>query len=119
MADDGYGRYFLRQDGKDTSVRAHHYAYELVTGTLLRDGDALRHQCNIAICVRPDPVHLIPGTQRENMLDRAWDGRHANGVSWCWQGTGREVFAAQSRALRDAILAPLMSGIDPETPTLF
>jgi hypothetical protein len=109
-------------------VRPHRYAYELVTGTRLRGGEVLRHQCNIPICVRPDPDHLIPWTQRENMLDRVWDGRHANGASWPWRGAGREVFAAQSRALRDAALAhgwdpavlcPLMSGIDPEAPPLF
>ena len=128
VAGDGYGRYFLRQNGRDTSVRPHRYAYELVSGTSLRDGDVLRHICNIPICVRPDPEHLIVGTQRENMLDRAWDGRHANDASWHWRGTGRAAFAARSHALRDAalehgwdmsILGPIMSGVDPEAPTLF
>lgn len=128
IADDGYGRYFLRQDGKDTSVRPHRYAFELDAGAPLGDGVVLRHVCNIPICVRPDPAHLIVGTQRQNMLDRAWDGRHANGASWRWRGTGRKTFAVRSRALRDAalargwdpaILGPLMSGTDPDAPTLF
>lgn len=70
----------------------------------------------------------MAGRQRENMLDRAWDGRHANGATWRWRGTGLKTFAARSRALRDAalehgwdpaILGPLMSGIDPDAPTLF
>jgi hypothetical protein len=128
VADDGYGRYFLRQDGGDTSVRPHRYAYELATGVPLAEGEVLRPVCNIPICVRPDPGHLIAGTQRENMLDRVWDGRHANGATWRWRGVGRELFAARSRALRDAalahgwdpaILGPLMSGTDPDAPTLF
>ncbi|ALV47799.1 hypothetical protein MB46_19945 (plasmid) [Arthrobacter alpinus] len=88
----------------------------------------LRHVCNIPICVRPDPGHFIAGTQRENMLDRVWDFWHANGATWRWRGVEREIFAARSRALRDAALEhgwnpvipdPLMSGIDPEAPTLF
>lgn len=128
VADDGYGRFFLRLDGRDTSVRPHRYAFELAAGAPLKDGDVLRHICNIPICVRPDPEHLISGTQRENMLDRAWDGRHANGASWQWRGTGRAAFAARSRALRDAarehgwdlsILGPIMAGVDSEAPTLF
>lgn len=128
VADDGYGRFFLRQDGRDTSVRPHRYAFELATGSPLAEGDVLRHICNIPICVRPDPEHLISGTQRENMLDRAWDGRHANGASWQWRGTGRAAFAARSHALRDAarehgwdlsILGPIMAGVDSEAPTLF
>lgn len=128
VADDGYGRFFLRQDGRDTSVRPHRYAFELATGSPLAEGAVLRHICNIPICVRPDSNHLISGTQRENMLDRAWDGRHANGASWQWRGTGRAAFAARSHALRDAarehgwdlsILGPIMAGVDSEAPTLF
>lgn len=56
------------------------------------------------IFVRPDPGHLIAGTQREDMLDRLWDGRHARGASWHWRGTGRAAFAAKSHALRDTAL---------------
>ncbi|SEF12763.1 hypothetical protein SAMN04489740_4284 [Arthrobacter alpinus] len=128
VADDGYGRYFLRQNGCDTSARPHRYAYELAIGVRLGEGEVLRHMCNIPICVRPDPGHLIAGMQRENVLDRVWDGRHANGATWRWRGVGREIFAARSCALRDAalehgwgleILGPLMSGADPDAPPLF
>ncbi|MFK4298560.1 hypothetical protein ABH924_003731 [Arthrobacter sp. GAS37] len=128
VADDGYGRYFLLVNGRHTSVRPHRYAYEEATGNPLDPGTVLRHVCNIPICVRPEPGHLIAGTQRQNMLDRVFDGRHANGATWRWRGIGRTEFAARSRALRDAalehgwapkILQPLMSGRDPDAPTLF
>lgn len=126
VADDGYGRFFVRIHGRHASVRPQRHAYEEATGRALDPGTVLRHRCNIPICVRAE--HLMPGSQRENMLDRAFDGRHANGASWRWRGIGRKTFADRSRALRDAalwhgwdpaILRPLMSGIDPDAPTLF
>ena len=128
VADDGYGRFFMLQGGRQTSVRPHRYAFEQANGISLTPDTVLRHVCNIPICVRPDPAHLIIGTQRENMLDRAYDGRHANGATWRWRGIGKKTFAERSRALRDAalrhgwepaILEPLMSGTDPDAPTLF
>lgn len=128
VADDGYGRFFLRINGRETSVRPHRYAYENATGMRLTPGTVLRHVCNIPICVHPDPRHLITGTQRDNMADRVFDGRHANGTTWRWRGIPRADFAACSRALRDAalehgwnpdILRPLMYGHDPDAPTLF
>ena len=126
VADDGYGRYFLKTGDRETSVRPQRYAWEDATGTPLEPETVLRHQCNVPICVRPD--HLLPGTRRQNMLDRAWDGRHANGASWRWRGIPRELFAERSRALRDAalehgwnpdILRPLLSGTHPDAPILF
>jgi hypothetical protein len=128
IADDGYGRYFRLVDGRHTSVRPHRHAFEEATGRSLDPGTVLRHVCNVPICVHPAPGHLITGTQRENMLDRAFDGRHANGSSWRWRGIGQTEFARRSRALRDAaiehgwnpaILEPLISGTDPDAPTLF
>ena len=55
-------------------------------------------------CVHPESDHLIIGSRRENMLDRAFDGRHSNGTTWRWRGVGRKAFADRSRALRDAAL---------------
>lgn len=126
IADDGYGRYFVLTGGRHTSVRPHRYAYEEAVGTELEPRTTLRHRCNIPICVRPE--HLIPGSQRDNMLDRVFDGRHGNGATWRGRGIPRADFAAPSRALRDAalehgwapdILHPLMAGTDPDAPTLF
>ncbi|WP_139244516.1 hypothetical protein [Arthrobacter alpinus] len=62
VGDDGYGRYFLRQGGRDTSVRPHRYAYELATGVPLAEGEVLRHVCNIPTCVRRGTGQLIAGT---------------------------------------------------------
>jgi hypothetical protein len=120
--------YFVLDGTRQTSVRPHRYAFEQAAGIGLTPDTVLRHVCNITICVRPEPEHLIVGSQRENMPDRAFDGRHANGTTWRWRGIGRKAFADRSRALRNAalkhgwnpaILAPLMSGTDPEAPTLF
>lgn len=69
---------------RETSVRRQRHAYEQDAGVPLPVDVVLRHQCNIPICVRPDL--LLPGSQRENMLDRAFDGRDANGASWRWRG---------------------------------
>lgn len=128
VADDGYGRYFLVSDGRHTSVRPHRYAHEQATGIVLDPGTVVRHVCNIPLCVRPEPEHLIVGTQAQNMWDRAFDRRHANGATWRWRGIPRAEFARRSRALRDAaiehgwnldVLGPLMSDADPDAPTLF
>jgi hypothetical protein len=73
-------------------------------------------------------THLLPGTEALNMLDRSQKGRHANASTFRWRGVGRAQFRARSVELRTALLEhgwnepiirPLLTGIDPEAPTLF
>jgi hypothetical protein len=69
-----------------------------------------------------------PGWQALNMLDRSQKGGHANASSFRWRSAGRTQFHAQPIALRTALLEhgwnepiirPLLTGIDPDAPTLF
>ncbi|SDQ03506.1 hypothetical protein SAMN04489742_0101 [Arthrobacter crystallopoietes] len=101
------------------------------TGSRLPADIKLLHSCDIPLCVRAtggNDSHLYPGTQADNLRDRSQKGRQVNAHSWRWRGSGRANFAAQSRQLRDALKAhswdesvirPLMSGHDPDAPTLF
>ncbi|MCP1415715.1 hypothetical protein ACX800_22730 [Paenarthrobacter nitroguajacolicus] len=131
VADDGYGRYWIKTAKGQQAVRPQRFAHLLLTGEQLDPDTKLLHSCDIPICVRatggPDS-HLLPGTQAENLIDRTQKRRHANAHSWRWRGVGRANFAAQSRQLRDAlkehgwdesVIRPLMSGHDPDAPTLF
>jgi hypothetical protein len=132
VADDGYGRYWIRNEaGGQQAVRPQRYAHTLLTGEELDPGVVLMHSCDIPLCVRSTggtDSHTYPGTQAANLLDRSQKRRHANAHTWRWRGVGRANLAAQSRELRDALKAhgwdesvirPLMSGIDPDAPTLF
>lgn len=131
VSDDGYGRFWLQHEGKQQVVRPQRFAYQLFTGEQLPSHVVLMHQCDVPLCVRATggiDSHLAPGTQGENLLDRSQKLRHANAYTWRWRGIGRDNFAAQSRQLRDAlkehgwdeeIIRPLMSGHDPDAPTLF
>jgi hypothetical protein len=131
VSDDGYGRYWIGTVQGQKAVRPQRYAHEILTGGQLPSHVMLMHVCDIPLCVRAtggEDTHLVPGTQAENLLDRSQKRRHANAYTWRWRGVGRANFAAQSRQLRDAlkehgwdesVIGPLMSGHDPDAPTLF
>jgi hypothetical protein len=131
VADDGYGRFWVTRDGEQRALRPQRFAYEDLTGETLHPGIALMHVCDVPLCVHVSigvESHLLPGTQALNMLDRSQKGRHANASTFRWRGVGRAQFRAQSLTLRTAILEhgwnepiirPLLTGIDPEAPTLF
>lgn len=131
ISDDGYGRFTLNQDGHTRAVRPHRYAYWLATGVWLDDMPSLMHDCDEPICVHAsaDPgSHLVPGSHRENMLDRAKKRRHSNGTGLRYWGMGRAAQADRSRRLRDELLAngwnqeriaAIRFNHDPDTPTLF
>ena len=53
--------------------KAHRFAYQIAYGNI-PDGLLILHICDNPCCVRPS--HLVPGTQRENMLD--WTTKHRN-----------------------------------------
>ncbi|MFC8041553.1 hypothetical protein ACFUOZ_19550 [Paenarthrobacter sp. NPDC057355] len=132
IADDGYGRLSINARGRTDSVRPHRFAYALAHGRELNTLGPLMHTCDIPICVRAttdELTHLVEGTVLDNMLDRRQKGRASNGQQFAWRGLPRQRFTEKSRALRDEltthgttrpdVLAALITGNDPEAPTLF
>lgn len=132
VADDGYGRYTLNAGGRTVAVRPHRYAFHLASGRPLDGFGTLMHECDVPLCVRAttgQDTHVVEGSTRANMLDRARKGRDANGTGFHWRGLAREHFAARSHALRDEVraygwtrperIAALIAGTDPDAPTLF
>lgn len=57
-----------------TKMYAHIVVYELATKKRLSKRRILRHSCDNAKCCNPN--HMIPGTQRQNVLDSVRAGRH-------------------------------------------
>lgn len=83
----GYGRFNIYRQGRRLRLLTHRLALTLATGRSL-DGLVARHTCDNAVCC--EPTHLIPGTQRDNVLDAVVRGR--------WNGSG----LAEHRAARTA-----------------
>jgi hypothetical protein len=65
----GYGVIRL---AKRIKVYAHRFAYEKTEGPI-PEGLVAMHRCDNPLCVRP--VHLTPGTQKENVQDMIAKGR--------------------------------------------
>jgi hypothetical protein len=70
----GYGVMHVWRDGRNTSIRAHRFAYELLVGAI-PDGHQLDHLCGVRRCV--NPAHLEPVTARENVR-RSHDRRRSS-----------------------------------------
>ncbi len=58
-----YGAFSVTRDGKQRRLRAHRFAYELLTGPI-PEGAQLDHLCRNTLCV--NPAHLEPVTNAEN-----------------------------------------------------
>lgn len=67
---DGYG--FARHNGKHIGL--HRYVFLQAYGYL---PPVVRHKCNNPRCV--NPLHLLPGTVRDNTMDRVLSGHHTGG----------------------------------------
>ncbi|MDO5745276.1 MAG: hypothetical protein Q4P23_12490 [Micrococcaceae bacterium] len=92
---------------------------------------SLMHDCDEPTCVlaTADPSsQLMPGTHRENMLDRIKKMRHSNGTGLRYWGVGRAAQSDRSRRLREELLGhgwdseriiAIRFDHDPDTPTLF
>jgi hypothetical protein len=61
----GYGSFCLYDAGRQTTSRAHRFAYELLVGPI-PDGLQLDHLCRVRSCV--NSRHMEPVTSRENSL---------------------------------------------------
>jgi hypothetical protein len=70
---DGYGKFALTTGHrKQSSVRAHRYAFFLRNGRWPKK--LALHSCDTPACVNPD--HLTDGTQKENIQQCVARGRH-------------------------------------------
>ncbi len=68
----GHGQ--IRRQGK--LVRAHRWSYEHHYDVQLKDKDVVRHLCDNPACC--NPLHLLIGTQADNMHDCTSRGRARN-----------------------------------------
>lgn len=75
---DGYGKFQTGPSGNQKHWRAHRWAYERWIGRLSRNR-VLRHLCNAGSGGCVNPIHLKPGTPKQNRLDCVANGRHAFG----------------------------------------
>lgn len=74
-AKDGFGYGMFRPRGRQScGVRAHRRAWELVNGRPFPEGLYALHKCNNTSCVRPHPLHVYPGTAKDNARDRGEAG---------------------------------------------
>lgn len=134
IADDGYGRFWTAGvDGKQKIVRPQRYAYTALTGRELTPDVLILHRCDVPLCVHadvdPEASHLRPGDTSDNMQDRARRGRQPRpSATLRFRDLPRAERARRSRALRVAVLERgwdaaaihgVLSGVDPEHPTLF
>lgn len=82
---DGCGRFWVSDGGgRQPAVWPTRYAYQEATETALPAITLLPlHGCEVPLCVHVDPdplrAHVMPGTHRQNLLDRSSKGRHVNG----------------------------------------
>jgi hypothetical protein len=109
IADDGYGRFAIRRDGRERIVRPNRYAVAAVFGLVLGPHDVAEHAvCDNPACVRTelDPVtgHIWPSTQAANLARMGQRGRGGGQWwQWRWSATDRATLAARSRAQRAAV----------------
>lgn len=61
----GYGKFSVRIDGKEVTLGAHTYAYELEHGPI-PEGMIVCHSCDNPPCIRAS--HLFLGTQADNII---------------------------------------------------
>lgn len=72
----GYGTFFLTEDGRQRTWRAHRLAWHLTHGPI-PEGMIVRHGCDNPPCC--NPAHLLLGTQLDNARDRNGKQRQARG----------------------------------------
>lgn len=107
---DGYGRFWVRRGGQRIMVRASRYALAAALGGKpLEPWVRALHGCNNIACVRvsltaePVLLHVMPGTQRDNMLMMARAGRGGGRVAIRRSDNGVKARRARAVALREAV----------------
>lgn len=76
-------------------------AYILQWGSI-PEGAVIRHTCDESFCV--NPLHLVSGSQKENMQDKVNRGRHHNQKTHCHNGhefTEENTYVYPSTELRN------------------
>lgn len=131
IADDGYGRFWIKEGDSQIVVRPHRYAYALACGIELDSSMVMMHVCDVPLCVHAtleSGSHIVAGDQWANIADRQRKRRFGNSRSLRMAVSARQSFQQNSLALRDELLThgwrdrivrPLLAGYDPEAPTLF
>lgn len=109
IGDDGYGRFWVTENGRQRVVRPHRFALELTTGERLLVHEQVLHRCDVSLCVRAEAdvvtSHLSVGDNAANMLDRSQRGRHvAPGAQVFTRDATRRDRARRSRAIRAVLL---------------
>lgn len=69
----GYGVVRIMENGKQKTIRAHRYSWEVAHGRRAPSRLMVRHKCHTPACV--NPRHLLLGNHRLNFLDSKRDGR--------------------------------------------
>lgn len=107
---DGYGRFWVRRGGARIMVRANRYALAAVlNGKPLEPWVRALHGCDNPACVRaslPGEIgllHIIGGSQRDNMMMMARAGRGGGRVTVRRGDHGTKARRAQAVALREAV----------------
>lgn len=107
---DGYGRFWLRRGGTRVMVRANRYALAAtLNGGALEPWVRALHGCDNPICVRASQpgelglLHVIAGSQRDNMVMMARAGRGGGRVVVRRGDHGLNARRARAVALREAV----------------
>lgn len=109
IADDGYGRFWVTDGGRQRVVRPHRFALELATGRRLLEHEQVLHDCDVPLCVRGEAdaasSHLRAGDNSANMRDRSRHGRYVPpGAQVFTRDATRRDRARRSRAIRAVLL---------------
>lgn len=72
----GYGMFDVSHEGRERTLLAHRFAYEVSNGEI-PEGLMVLHTCDTPSCVNPQ--HLFLGTHRDNMDDMISKGRSTRG----------------------------------------
>jgi hypothetical protein len=108
---DGYGRMWIRRDGRRIMVRSNRYALAVARrGDPLEPWERSLHGCDVPLCVRvsgPGEVgrrrHVYAGTQRDNMEQMGRSGRGGGRVAVRRGNAGVLARRDRSIALREAV----------------
>lgn len=73
----GYGYLFRQIDRKIVTISSHRISWQIHNGSI-QEGMQVLHRCDNPPCTNPE--HLFLGTQRDNMADKVFKGRHPKGI---------------------------------------